>query len=292
MSLKLSIITVNFNNKDGLINTAESVIAQIFTDYEWIVIDGGSTDGSVDVIKEYAYKTDKLVYWCSEKDGGVYPAMNKGIEKSNGEYCWFLNSGDFVCKNTTLEEIFAKKFDEDIVYGNIISTDKKKYKIIKSNNRNVRSPVSWVNFPAIPHQASFIKKKLFAELGGYRTDLKLASDVEFPMKAIFNHNASTKYINIVFAFYDIIGLSSVNNTETRKTKAWEYGRIMIDIFPDSYMKIYASFYSHRFLKGCLKTIRLLCFLIEKFFIRIKYLGVKTTILHYKYRLLDKVRKKR
>ena len=291
MQLKLSIITINLNNKDGLINTAESVIAQTWTNYEWIIIDGGSTDGSVEIIKEHLAKTEKITYWCSEKDGGVYPAMNKGIEKASGEYCWFLNSGDYVCKNTTLEEIFAKKFDEDIVFGDIISTDKKTYKIIKSNKRNVRSPVSWINFPAIPHQASFIKKKLFTELGGYRTDFKLASDVEFPMKAIFNHGATTKYINTVFAFYDRVGLSSLNNEKTKKTKAWEYGRMMIDVFPNSYMKIYAKYFSQRIIKGLLRTVLLLPFLTEKFLMRLKYLGVKTTLLHYKHKLSGKVRKK-
>jgi len=81
---KLSIITVNLNNKNGLVNTAESVVAQTWTDYEWIIIDGGSTDGSVDVIKKYTDKTDKLVYWCSEPDGGIYQGMNKGIENAVG----------------------------------------------------------------------------------------------------------------------------------------------------------------------------------------------------------------
>src|SRR5215470_922037 len=117
---KLSIITVNLNNKDGLIDTAQSVVAQTWTDYEWIVIDGGSTDGSADVIKEYADKTDKLVYWCSEKDGGIFQGMNKGINKANGEYCWFLNSGDCAYKNTTLKEIFTHEFYEDIIKGILV----------------------------------------------------------------------------------------------------------------------------------------------------------------------------
>ena len=87
----LSIITVNLNNCDGLQKTIDSVVGQTFTDYEWIVIDGGSMDGSRELIEQYA---DCLAYWCSEPDNGIYNAMNKGISRATGEWLLFLNSGD------------------------------------------------------------------------------------------------------------------------------------------------------------------------------------------------------
>ncbi len=89
--MKLSIITVNLNNKDGLQKTIDSVISQTFKDFEWIVIDGGSTDGSKELIEKYS---DYISYWVSEPDKGIYNAMNKGIKVAKGDYLEFLNSGD------------------------------------------------------------------------------------------------------------------------------------------------------------------------------------------------------
>jgi glycosyltransferase involved in cell wall biosynthesis len=100
--IKLSIITINYNNRDGLEKTIRSVIDQRFTDFEFIVIDGGSTDGSVDNIRKYE---NKINYWCSEKDAGIYNAQNKGIKKAKGEYCLFLNSGDFLYNEDVLNKI-------------------------------------------------------------------------------------------------------------------------------------------------------------------------------------------
>ena len=88
--MKYSIITVNYNNKEGLRNTIESVIHQTYRDFEFIVIDGGSTDGSAEVLKEY---DSQITYWVSEKDKGIYNAMNKGIAKATGDYLNFMNSG-------------------------------------------------------------------------------------------------------------------------------------------------------------------------------------------------------
>ena len=89
--MRYSIITINYNNEEGLRHTIESIVCQTYTDFEFIIIDGGSTDGSVDVIKEYA---EHIAYWVSEKDNGRYNAMNKGVCQAKGDYCIFMNSGD------------------------------------------------------------------------------------------------------------------------------------------------------------------------------------------------------
>ena len=110
--MKLSIITINFNDREGLDKTIQSVINQAYKEFEYIVIDGASTDGSVDVIKKYA---DKLTHWVSEPDSGIYNAMNKGTQMASGEYCLYLNSGDFLAEDDVLERLFENDFNEDIV---------------------------------------------------------------------------------------------------------------------------------------------------------------------------------
>lgn len=103
--MTLSIITVNLNNLEGLKRTYDSVVSQTFTDYEWLVIDGGSTDGSREFIEQHQ---DKFAYWCSEPDKGIFNAMNKGIVRAKGEYLNFMNSGDCFACEETVAEVFGK----------------------------------------------------------------------------------------------------------------------------------------------------------------------------------------
>ena len=112
--MKLSVITINFNNRDGLRKTIESVVNQTYKDFEYIVIDGGSTDGSVDVIKEY---TDRIDYWVSEPDKGIYNAMNKGIDVAQGEYCLFLNCMGILNEKHLLDII--KEYEDGTLYTKI-----------------------------------------------------------------------------------------------------------------------------------------------------------------------------
>src|SRR5258706_1204581 len=117
--MKISIITINLNNKDGLANTIQSVIGQSCDDYEYIVIDGASVDGSVEVINKYR---DRIDYWVSEKDSGIYQAMNKGIKASSGDYLWFLNSGDSLVNEDVVgdcAERIAHRPGYDYYYGQI-----------------------------------------------------------------------------------------------------------------------------------------------------------------------------
>ena len=113
--VKITIITINFNNCEGLGKTIDSVVSQSCHDYEYIVIDGGSTDGSVNVIKDNA---DNIDYWVSEKDDGIYNAMNKGIDHATGEYCLFLNSGDTLHDCEVIASV-VPVLEADIVVGAI-----------------------------------------------------------------------------------------------------------------------------------------------------------------------------
>jgi len=273
---KLSIITVNLNNKAGLIDTAKSVVAQTWTDYEWIIIDGGSTDESVDVIKEYAEKTDKLVYWCSEPDGGIYQGMNKGIEKASGEYCWFLNSGDYAYKNTTLEEVFAVEFGEDIVYGDINYIYPEKYKIkyiysIRNNkNKNPYLIKNWGLNSVIFHSSSIIKKKLFISLGYYNLYYSIAADMEFFFKAIFKYSVRIKYIDIIFSTFCYGGISS-----NYKNLYIERNKILLEYFPETYEKMILKLYIIKIINFILPFKR-----IKNIFLRFKMFGVSKTINYY------------
>ena len=113
--MRISVITVNFNNKDGLIKTIESVLEQTYKNIEYIIIDGNSTDGSKDVIENIK---EHLSYCVSEKDNGIYDAMNKGIKQATGDYCLFLNSGDFfVTKNVLSQIFFNKTYSNDLLIG-------------------------------------------------------------------------------------------------------------------------------------------------------------------------------
>ncbi|MBT8324244.1 MAG: glycosyltransferase, partial [Winogradskyella sp.] len=123
MNLKLSIITVNFNNAEGLKKTVDSVTAQTWKDFEYIIIDGSSTDGSTEVIKANKNIIDR---WVSEPDEGVYQAMNKGISMANGEYLLFLNSGDHFYKDDVLEKFHKELKEQDLIYFNLNVVEGKK----------------------------------------------------------------------------------------------------------------------------------------------------------------------
>lgn len=200
---KLSIITVNLNNKTGLIKTAESVVSQTWTDYEWIIIDGGSTDGSVEVIKEYAHN---IRNWISEPDTGVYNAMNKGIRKAQGEYCLFLNSGDWLISPDTLDNVFKEisRNTSDIYYSDMNKSDNTIYKLPEH-----LTSYSLIH-DRINHQNSLIKRSLFLEHGLYNENLTICSDYEYFLNEFWKYKSTFTKIETNISIYDVHGISSEN----------------------------------------------------------------------------------
>ena len=192
--LHLSIITINYNNLLGLKKTVNSVISQTYSDFEFIVIDGGSTDGSREFIEDFS---KKFSYSVSENDNGIYHAMNKGIAKASGKYLLFLNSGDFLIRTTVLKEIFQFEHNEDILYCNVRNS---------ITNDEIIFPAvltfSYFYYATINHQSTFIKSNLFQKLGFYNENYKIVSDWEFFLKAIFLNHCSTKYVNIACTVFD------------------------------------------------------------------------------------------
>lgn len=202
---KVSVITVNLNNDSGLELTLNSIFAQTQHDYELIVIDGDSSDNSVEIIKRHS---GKIAYWISESDTGVYCAMNKGIEKAKGEYCFFLNSGDYFVNNSVMENVFRNKPTGDIVFGNlIVMTQNKIAGIIKGKEHNTFLDIY---SSLIKHQASFIKRELFSRFGLYDESLKISADWAFFIKTIGLNSTSLQYVDVDIAFFDNDGMSNHN----------------------------------------------------------------------------------
>lgn len=160
---KLSIITVNLNNQEGLNKTIESVIVQDFSDFEFIIIDGGSIDGSREIIEHYS---DKINFWTSEPDSGVYQAMNKGIANAKGKYLLFLNSGDFLADQFVLKKVFSIENTADILAGKCNIT--KNGKVVHITNPPEEITFGYLYNKGLNHQSTFIKKSLFDKYGLYR----------------------------------------------------------------------------------------------------------------------------
>ena len=157
--MKYSIITVNYNNKDGLRATIESVVSQTFRDFEFIVIDGGSTDGSVDVLKEY---DDKITYWVSEPDKGIYNGMNKGIAKATGDYLNFMNSGDCFYDDNVLQRVTDYNSQADFIVGRDYHYNER----LQRGHASIQPPrTTMMHFfvATLDHQSSFIRRELFAD---------------------------------------------------------------------------------------------------------------------------------
>ena len=201
----LSIVTINFNNKSGLAKTIESVINQHYKEVEYIIIDGGSTDGSVELIESYK---DHLKYWHSEKDNGIYNAMNIGLSKASQEYVLFLNSGDSLYNNEVLETIQPYfKAGAGIIYGDL-------HKIRPSGKTLIRcfdGPVSFYTFfsqRSLPHPSSFIRRGLLLQTGGFDEDMKLASDMKFFAEAAIVLQCTLQYVPLLVTIFPLDGASA------------------------------------------------------------------------------------
>jgi len=221
--VKLSIITINLNNKAGLEKTIESVVSQTFTDFEYIIIDGGSKDGSLDVIEKYK---KHFTYWVSEPDKGIYNAMNKGIVVAKGAYCLFLNSGDLLVNSIVLEKVFEINSKNDFIYGNYY-IQKENEKILQYQPKTIS--LDFLSNFALCHQSFFIKKTLFELYGLYDENLEIVSDWKFFIQTIVIKNCTTKYLSIPICIYDFSGFSS--NETNQNLLIFERQNVKKELFP-------------------------------------------------------------
>ncbi len=185
---KISIITVVFNGSSLIERTINSVLVQTYPNIEYIIIDGASTDGTLDVIEKYRTKIQTII---SEKDKGIYYAMNKGLAVATGDYVLFLNAGDELYSGSTIKDVFAGSPDADVYYGNTAVVDEQR-NILGDRRLSPPENLTWKSFKfgmTVSHQ-SFIARRSFCE--PYSLEYRLASDIDWIIKIL---KKSTKIVN-------------------------------------------------------------------------------------------------
>ena len=192
--MKISIITVVYNNKKTIQDTIKSVLSQDYKNIEYIIIDGGSTDGTLDIINKYKKRIRKII---SEKDHGIYDAMNKGIKLATGSIIGILNSDDIYFDNTIISNVIniSKKKPIDCLYGDLIYISKTKpNKIIRNweSSRFIKN--SFLKGFHPPHPTFFVKKELFTKYGLYDTNFKISADFELMLRFLEKYNITSYYL--------------------------------------------------------------------------------------------------
>lgn len=200
----ISIITINLNNVIGLKKTMDSIFMQSSSSFEWIVIDGGSSDGSVTLLNNNRTRID---YWVSEPDRGLYHAMNKGISVAKGEYLLFLNSGDSFASSDVISSFIEKHFSSDVVYGNAIFVDENNHEIRRFEASNFIRLSNFWHKGGLNHQATFFDKRCFDSFR-YNETTRIASDTELFMMLLYHGFRFEKWDYFIVR-YEAGGISSI-----------------------------------------------------------------------------------
>lgn len=224
--MKITVITINHNNKSGLENTFLSVFNQSNKDFEYIIIDGGSSDGSKKIIEDYQ---NEIAYWVSEKDNGIYHAMNKGIKEATGDFLIFMNSGDVFYNETIIDALVNQLKDTDeILYGDVLLRNE------KMNTERIQKHPEKLNFSyfynqTICQQACFIKRSLFDTVFYFNENYKISSDWEFLIYAIYIAKVKVRKIDLLISIYDTSGISG--NPDFRQIASKEREQTINKYFP-------------------------------------------------------------
>jgi glycosyltransferase involved in cell wall biosynthesis len=274
--MKLSIITINLNNASGLRKTIESVISQNSRDFEYVIVDGGSIDGSLEVINDFK---DYITSWSSEPDNGIYHAMNKGIRMSNGEYLQFLNSGDWLFASDVTTHMLTSLPDCSIIYGNMLKQMGKGKILI---NREIPG-ISLLTFyiGTLNHSSAYIRRSLFEKYGLYDESLKIVSDWKFYLVAIGLNNEKVCYRNIDMTCFDMKGISNVNKELDRI----ERKKVLEELIPANILidyKRYSKYILQMKRINRFKLTRWLVWFIERVLFKIEKLETRWKREHISY----------
>lgn len=265
--MKLSIVTINYNNVAGLKATLESVAKQSCHEFEHIIIDGGSNDGSVEIIREYesiiSNRKSIILKWVSEKDNGIYDAMNKGVEiasgirvvnalnrselvedknkgikKATGDYLYFLNSGDVFAADDVVDSMIELLDGTDIIVGRVNKLTRGR--IYGQTDLLTEADMSMYQMylHGINHQSAIIRRTIQME-HLYDATLKIGADWKFFVETIVLGGAKVKFVDKIFANYDVSGVSS-NTAQLRQ----EREKIMVDILPERIAQDYLTIAPH------------------------------------------------
>lgn len=217
--MKYTVVTLNLNNVDGLKKTVASVLSQDYTDYEYLVIDGGSKDGS----KEFIEHTKGISYWVSESDKGIYNAMNKAIKLAKGDYIIFINSGDWFHDNQVLKNVAPYLNNADFYVGNSIE-------VLNGEERLDVSPQKLslnvlLNSFSIHHQATFTKTALLKK-SPYNENNKIVSDWEKILREFFLNKKEYVHLDFIISYYPLDGISYTN----KELSLWEREKVINELF--------------------------------------------------------------
>ncbi len=205
---KLSIITVAYNSQSTIRQTIESVLSQDYDNIEYIIIDGGSTDWTLDIVKNYK---DKIGYFVSETDDGIYDAMNKGINAATGDIIGILNSDDFYPNNFVISNVVKTFLNRgcDAVYGDLVYVKQNDAsKIVRYWQSGMYTIKKIKNGWMLPHPTFFVKKEMYERYGYYNTDLRSAADYEMILKLLYKRNINVFYIPMILVKMRMGGASN------------------------------------------------------------------------------------
>ena len=237
--MRLSIITINRNNADGLEKTMQSVICQTFKELEYIIVDGASTDGSVDVIKKYESQVTHLK-WVSEPDQGIYNAMNKGLRMASGDYIQILNSSDCLAASDVTQQMISALEQSgfpSILYGNMIKCYPDGKKMIDKSFEGREITMLGMYMGTLNHDPAYIHRELVEKYGYYDESLKIVSDWKWYLQAIILGDEKPRYVDIDVTLFDMLGISETNKDLDKE----ERKRVLEQLFPKTILADYERY---------------------------------------------------
>lgn len=237
--MRLSIITINRNNAAGLEKTMVSVASQSFKEFEYIVIDGASTDGSVEVVKKIAAEFAHLK-WVSEPDSGIYNAMNKGIRMASGDYIQILNSGDSLASNDVSERMLKalmKSGQPSIFYGNMIKSFPDGRRLTDKSFAGQEITMLGMYTGTLNHNPAYLRHDLFCKYGYYDESLKIVSDWKWYLQAIILGDEKPQYVDMDVTLFDMTGISETN----KELDKAERKQVLESLFPKAVLADYERY---------------------------------------------------
>ncbi len=237
--MKLSIVTISYNNLAGLKKTLPSILEQTYTQFEHIIVDGGSQDGSAQFIATYARQAEErgiTVQWISERDKGIYNAMNKGIQMSTGEYIEILNSGDMLASDGivgAMHEALALHNEPDILYGNMLkdkATSLCRDRCFAGNKITMRGMYRGT----LNHSPAYIKRSLFDQYGFYDENYKIVSDWKWYLQVIIFGGVEPVYVDLDVTVFEMTGISETNKTLDKE----ERKKVLQEVVPSTFLADY------------------------------------------------------
>ena len=237
--MELSIITINRNNDVGLEKTLQSVASQTYKKFEYIVIDGASTDGSAEVIKKYEAEFAHLK-WVSEPDAGIYNAMNKGIRIASGDYIQILNSGDCLASDDVTERMLTaldRTGHPSILYGNMVKCFPDGRKLKDKSFAGQEITLLGMYTGTLNHDPTYIRRALFEKYGYYDESLKIVSDWKWYLQVVVLNGEKPQYVDVDVTLFDMSGISETNKDLDRA----ERKKVLERLFPKAVLADYERY---------------------------------------------------